>query len=122
MAVAHTIEGANGNNSRRAVSLLDMDGDLTHPSGTEVSLTVITEESDGTDVDASAAVTLTTAAELTSKQLVEAFVDKLNDTLTGARASFSHQGGDFWTVTLKAIAGVAWTVDISTPTFDNTPV
>jgi hypothetical protein len=121
MAVSHAIKQADGNVSRSAMSLVKMDGNSSFPIGTVMSLTVAVLDAEGGNVDASAAITLTTTAVQDQKGLMDAFIAELNDNLTGARAWHSRNTADEWVVHIQAIAGEAQDVDISTATFDNTP-
>lgn len=112
MAATHTILQSQGNQVRSSMSKFDADGTASFLTGTAITLTVATKDVGGTDVDASAAITFTSAAALTPLGLVKAFVDKLNTELDGAHAYYVQNKDDVFVVHIEARYG-GWTVTTS---------
>lgn len=117
MAVSATIVQADGNQVRGAMMLVDMDGNTSFNTGTDLGCTVVSTDESGTDVDASAAIAYASTGAITPGQLIRDTVDELNSNLTGVACSWWKNTPDEYVISFEAIAGVAWNVDLSTTVF-----
>jgi hypothetical protein len=117
MARSVAIKLATGNDAYPAMIKFDMDGETVVPTAWDVAVTVVTEQDDGTDVDASAAIAADTTAEVSNDTAIQDFVDALNENLTGARAWYTKNTDDEYVVCVQAIARVAQLVTLSSATF-----
>lgn len=117
MAVANTINFADGNQVRPAQLRVDLDGTDSFLTGTDLGCTIVTKDESGTDVDASAAVAYASDATQTGRELIEATCAYFEAQVTSIRCWWSQIESDQYIINFAPRAGVAWTVDISTPVF-----
>jgi hypothetical protein len=118
MARAVAIKRATGDEVYPAMVKFSMDGNLTVPDAWDVGVTVVTEEDDGTDVNASEAVLAATSGVTDNRDAIEALVAAINANITGCFAWYGINQVDEYIVKVKATGGTAKLVQLSTPLFE----
>lgn len=117
MAVSVVITQSDGNNPRSAMMLVNMDGNTSFNTGTDLGCTVASADEAGNAVDTSAAIAYASTGATTPDALVKNTVAEFNSELTGVLCWYSKNSDNEYVIHFEPIARVAHSVDISTPVF-----
>jgi hypothetical protein len=116
MARSVTIKQEDGNSARSAMVIFDMDGEVTVPSGWDVQVTFVSEQDDGTDVDASAAYGPDTTAVTANDAAMATLANAINTTATGAKAWISKNTPNQYVLNILPI-GTADLINVTAAAF-----
>lgn len=116
MARSVTIKQEDGNSARSAMVIFDMDGEITVPDAWDVDVTFVSEQDDGTDVDASAAYDADTTGATANDTVMQALADDINGTATGAKAWISKNTPNQYVLNILPI-GTADLINVTAVTF-----
>jgi hypothetical protein len=116
MARSVTVKQEDGNSARSAMVIFDMDGEVSVPASWDVDVTFVSEQDDGTDVDASAAYAANTTGVTANLTAIQALADKINDTATGAKAWVSENTPYQYVLNILPI-GTADLINVTAATF-----